>query len=71
MTKFFAALKIIWELWPYIKQVVERGEAYILQRRLRKGREEISEIFYNISNPKVSDEKAQQDISSFNDLFRK
>lgn len=71
MTKIFATLKIIWELWPLIMGAVERGQSYLLQRRLRNGRKEIKEVFDGLANPERSEDDVASDLNNLSDLFRK
>ena len=69
MTKFFAALKIIWELWPYIIKAVEGGRSIALNRKVKNGKEQIRLTFEGLHE--ADDEQVAKDIANFNDLFRK
>ena len=71
MTKFFAALKIIWELWPMIMSAIESGQSYLLQRRIRNGKKEIKEVFDGLSDPNRSDEDVASDLNNLSNIFRK
>ena len=69
MTKFFAALKIIWELWPYIKKLAKHGEAWELRVRQNKvGKESV--LIFDAREIDESEEDTSQHAGNLNDLFR-
>ena len=45
MNKFFLILKIIWELWPYIKKLAEAGKDAQLEIRRRRRDNKIVAVF--------------------------
>jgi cytochrome c biogenesis factor len=69
ISKITAALKVIWELWPYIMSAIESGKKIRMDRKVSKGKNSIRVTFEDIQEK--DDENAAQDIARFNDLFRK
>ena len=59
------AIPLLLELWPILRSIVERGQAHIVAQNIKRDAKKIEEIFL------LEDKTTVQDISDFNDLFRK